>query len=39
MYINPFVAGILTTISLELVAIVGFIFYCAMSEVNKKGKK
>lgn len=32
MYINPFVAGIITTILVELVLIIGYAFYLS----NKK---
>lgn len=38
MYINPFLAGALTVITLELVAFVGFVFYCAVETVNSKRK-
>lgn len=38
MYINPFVEGVLTTITLELVAVLGFIVYCAV-KTFESGKR
>ena len=38
MYINPFLAGILLTIILEIIGFCAFVFYGIAKENKKKGK-
>lgn len=39
MYINPFIAGVLTTLMIELAVIVGILFKISIKETeDKKGE-